>query len=106
MPNESLHLEIPFLTIEKRSTLACCLVFRILRFHCHGPGSIRHNKKDGAVSILETIFCEFWSVATTVKKIFDKLCNFIDDLRFLCMNSGVKRVRSAVKDRIFYRSRA
>ena len=29
--------------------------------------TIRHNKKDGAVSILETIFCEFWSVATTVK---------------------------------------
>ena len=31
------------------------------------------------VSILETIFCEFWSIATTVKKIFDKLCNFLDD---------------------------
>ena len=33
---------------------------------------IRHTKKDGAVSILETIFCEFWSAATTLKKIFDK----------------------------------
>ena len=41
-------------------------------------GVIRHNKKDGAVSIRETIFCEFWSIATTVKKIFDKPCNFID----------------------------
>ena len=39
---------------------------------------IPHNKKDGAVSIRETIFCEFWSLATTVKKIFDKSCNFID----------------------------
>ena len=68
--------------------------------------TIRHNKKDGAVSTLETIFCEFWSVATTVNKIFDKLCNFIDDLHFLCMNSGVNRARSSVKDRIFYRSRA
>ena len=40
--------------------------------------AIRHNKKDGTVSIRETIFCEFWSIATTVKKIFDKSCNFID----------------------------
>ena len=38
--------------------------------------SIRHNKKDGAVSIRETIFCEFWFIATTVKKIFDKSCNY------------------------------
>ena len=58
------------------------------------------------MSILETIFCEFWSVATTVKKIFDKLCNFIDVRRFLCINSGVNRARPSVKDRTFSRSRA
>ena len=58
----------------------CCITTYVTNKICH-------NKKDGAVSIRETIFCEFWSVATTVKKIFDKLCNFIDDLHFLCMNS-------------------
>ena len=59
-------------------TLTACFEGRHQSFIILNCCLIRHNKKDGAVSIRETIFCEFWSIATTVKKIFDKSCNFID----------------------------
>ena len=84
--------------VATRSTSFAAVTFSIQK-HFPAPAIfrnywiIRHNKKDGGMSIWKTILCEFKSVTTAILKMFDISNQFSEDwLHFnehLCLHGKV-----------------